>query len=1515
MTLAHAGWRSGACALVAFVCLLAPAGIHAEPMTASFSDSHGRTLLYRYDLPEGSNPEVPQGVLIYFHGNNMATQVQILDSSGLINLRDYTRSLRLVPVVVASPEESRFRSGVRNWYPADGRLVHELLQSDFGGRFRVDRERVFLWGGSQGTCFLNSFVRRYGEHYGGGLYAECGCIVEDPLWNPSEEFARRFRVFVQTTTEDFLHGESLKAYGYYRYTLGLETRSDLAAEGGHCSGGGDVHPETALSWLANGTGLPDEPEHAHLKRVSIMDFAVGLAADTDGALWVARQPPGGEARLWRSIDRGGSFYPVSRIGIPVSDLDAAGGALLATHREPESPTHSLYRSRDDGLTFEPVDVEGVPLPAATVTDRHGQVYLATDSSGSLDVYATGDLGDSWTSLGFSTLGREKIVNTAPLVNDEASGFLFTGNQYEVFQVGSTEGGDWNAVSKSPRDGRVRSIAWDGEMLWALADDPRLLYRSADRGLTWTEVSRPPDIDDWWWGTQLNALDHRQIFVLGPIVEGYLRNGLGDWNRIYGSSLIKGGVSSSHRLAFDHRRGDVYFTAGSGIFRLDGAMRSIHGLEPRPDSDSDGIPDALDAFPGNGAEYLDTDGDGVGNNRDEDDDGDGVRDGEDQVPLDPDETVDTDGDGIGDRDDVDDDGDGVRDVVDAFPLDAREAADSDRDGTGDEQDRDDDGDGVADTRDAFRLYPGEWRDTDGDGIGDNADTDDDGDGRDDAYDPTPLVGKPAGHLRFTDFLPFAQPGYRGALALTTESAPHVRYPAREGRSQWFGEVRLGDGAHPPVHLMVDNLGGHLAWVHADRNGNADLTDDGPPLALVGDNTVTAVFDIAYRSGEVVPYALNFRFRFSADGESVSLVHPLTSGATWRGDVAVVGGAHIDVWAGDWDADGVFSGQRDPVCVDIDKDRNFADCANETERFSHGDTFVLDGREVQIAVAASGHRAEIGSPAHPVPYMPAASHPDWQGFVQVTNRGDEDGEVEIHAYDDAGSAYGPLTLTLGARSTKSFNSEDLEHGNSKKGLSGGTGDGDGAWRLALSSDLDLDVLTYVRTTDGFLTRMHDMAPRDARAIRVPTFNPGSNRNQVSVLRLVNPSTQSAEVTIEGIDDAGASPGEPVRLSVPAGAAREISAQDLESGGEDLTGALGDGKGKWRLSVVSEQPVRALSLLRSPTGHITNLSTPPYEDGGPLHHVSMFPAASDPNRQGFVRIVNHSDESGEVTVSGYDDTGVRSPPVTLAIDARATVHFNSYDLEQGNADKGLESGTGPGDGDWRLEFESDLELQVMGYVRTEDGFLTSMHDAFHRGEGGIHVPTFNPGSNTNQVSLLRLINPGDEERRVAITGVDGNGASPGSTVRLSVAPRSARTFTSLELESGNAEGLSGVLGTGKGKWQLTVEPDGPLRVMSLLESPTGHLTNLSTMPERFPSRRLAAHAAKEEQAASANKQPAAAPSPSALGQESVAVVTEPNVIVADTETMGRIYFDLGALSPDGPRTLEYMEDVSNPVARGEN
>ena len=463
---------------------------------------------------------------------------------------------------------------------------------------------------------------------------------------------------------------------------------------------------------------------------------------------------------------------------------------------------------------------------------------------------------------------------------------------------------------------------------------------------------------------------------------------------------------------------------------------------------------------------------------------------------------------------------------------------------------------------------------------------------------------------------------------------------------------------------------------------------------------------------------------------------------------------------------------------------------------------------------------------VALLPRASDPVREGFVRVINHAAEAGEVAIEAVDDTGMRRGPVALSVDAGATVHFNSGDLEDGNAEKGLPEGVGPGEGDWRLVLDSDLDFEVLSYIRAGDGFLTSMHDVAPmRDGR-YRVAIFNPGSNPNQVSRLRLVNPGAEDAQVTITGIDDAGASPGTTVGFDLPAGRSTTLTATELESG-VGVAGALGDGVGKWRLTVTATGPVVAMSLLSSPTGHLTNLSTVPRtpDDEPGVHVAPLFPSASDPRgRQGFVRVVNRAEASGTVSIEAFDDSDLSYPPVTLALDARQTRHFNSDDLELGNAEKGLAGSTGPGVGDWRLVLSSDLDIEVLAYIRAADGFLTSMHEVAPVLLGERRVAIFNPGSNPNQVSRLRLVNPGAEDAQVTITGIDDAGASPGAPVTVTVPAGASRTIEAADLEAG-ADGFAGALGDGVGKWRLAVTSAQPVIVMSLLSSPTGHLTNLSS------------------------------------------------------------------------------------------
>jgi len=126
----------------------------------------------------------------------------------------------------------------------------------------------------------------------------------------------------------------------------------------------------------------------------------------------------------------------------------------------------------------------------------------------------------------------------------------------------------------------------------------------------------------------------------------------------------------------------------GIVRIGSDGRAQPERDPltQVDTDGDGVPDADDATPGYtaGAPLPDRDGDGLPDLVDvaSDRDGDGVDDAADPFPDDANEWLDTDGDGIGNHTDTDDDGDNLPDAEEAARGTDPLQADSDGDGVND-----------------------------------------------------------------------------------------------------------------------------------------------------------------------------------------------------------------------------------------------------------------------------------------------------------------------------------------------------------------------------------------------------------------------------------------------------------------------------------------------------------------------------------------------------------------------------------------------------------------------------------------------------------------------------------------------------------------------------------------------------------------------------------------------------------------------------------------------------------------
>ena len=244
------------------------------------------------------------------------------------------------------------------------------------------------------------------------------------------------------------------------------------------------------------------------------------------------------------------------------------------------------------------------------------------------------------------------------------------------------------------------------------------------------------------------------------------------------------------------------------------------------------------------------------------------------------------------------------------------------------------------------------------------------------------------------------------------------------------------------------------------------------------------------------------------------------------------------------------------------------------------------------------------------VPAGASAEPHGVVRILNGTAKSGTVKVYAIDDSGVRSGPATFTLNALEAIEFSAADLQSGNADLGLTGGIGTGVGDTRLVIETDLDIVPLAFVRAAEGTLSAMHDTvrgvssaAESGVYTYEVPIFNLSTEMLRISRLRLINPGDMPAAVTISGQDDTGAAAtAGGVLLTLAAGGAKTLTAQQLEAGDTGLTGRLGAGVGRWRLTVSSDQPLQVVNIVASIDGFWTNLSTTPVSGAAPANQEGL-------------------------------------------------------------------------------------------------------------------------------------------------------------------------------------------------------------------------------------------------------------------------------------------------------------------------
>lgn len=465
---------------------------------------------------------------------------------------------------------------------------------------------------------------------------------------------------------------------------------------------------------------------------------------------------------------------------------------------------------------------------------------------------------------------------------------------------------------------------------------------------------------------------------------------------------------------------------------------------------------------------------------------------------------------------------------------------------------------------------------------------------------------------------------------------------------------------------------------------------------------------------------------------------------------------------------------------------------------------------------------------ISFFNPASNTNQESLVRIVNQSTQPGSVYITGYDDNGRK-SALSIDLGPRESVNLTSIDLERGNSSKEIFGVLGDGVGKWQFKVHSDFipidDLQITNLLRTNSGDLSNLSASVVGD-KLYNIPYFASESNTNNTSLLRLGNTGSLTANISITGYTLDGQVGESVLDVSLLPGEAVTLNPKDLETSNANkgLIGKLGQGEDSWSLTVDTGVSVNVTHTLRGKSaGELSDLSDKiPVVDNTAI--VYFFNPASNESQRSFLRITNSSDQINNVVIRGVDDTGQQGVSVvSVTLGARQSVNLFSSDLENGNLTKGLTGSLGDGVGKWRLFVDFDANTDILSLVQNPNGLVTNMSSLLPKNTNGdVTVSTFNPASNVNQVSVLRLYNDSNSASDVVITATDDTGDS--RTISFSIPSNSALTLTSADLENGNiSKGIGTGLGDGQGKWSLIISGEA-ISGFNFLRAPTENIFNMS-------------------------------------------------------------------------------------------
>jgi len=192
-------------------------------------------------------------------------------------------------------------------------------------------------------------------------------------------------------------------------------------------------------------------------------------------------------------------------------------------------------------------------------------------------------------------------------------------------------------------------------------------------------------------------------------------------------------------------------------------------------------------------------------------------------------------------------------------------------------------------------------------------------------------------------------------------PLVKEPAYKSRQVLYGYVKLGNSNQNQFTYVLDDLETPMWVVYFDRNGNRDLTDDGPPLSNHGHiKLATGVaLDVPIVNSSGATIARPYHLWFFVNELGGQVVADFYSTCHYQGSLRILGKPYAAVAFESPTFDALYVDHG--LWIDLNGDGQLD---RDTENFRNNEIITVDGKEIVLRLwETTGGVAPLSTVAKP------------------------------------------------------------------------------------------------------------------------------------------------------------------------------------------------------------------------------------------------------------------------------------------------------------------------------------------------------------------------------------------------------------------------------------------------------------------------------------------------------------------------------------------------------------------------